>query len=636
MITRWILLLVLGFTAFLYWNGLNGPFLFDDHVHISQNRWVQIDSLSWDNLVQAWNSSFSAFPSNRPLAQLTFGLNHALGGNAPWWFKATNLILHLATGVAVFVFVNLAYRAILGSDADLVKANRVALLAAAIWLVSPLHVSTVLYTVQRMTQLSALAVLIGLSCYIWGRIRLAKGKPGLVWMLISAPVALIGFLGKENAVLMPLFLLVCEATLLRNMPLGNHSIKVKAIWGLYIAVPLILGLVYFSINPALTYYDERPFTMSERVLTQTRVLWLYLQFLFTPNLSEYGLFHDGLVVSKSLLTPPTTLLAIASLSLLFAAALLLRKRIPIFSFAVFFYLAGHALESSFLALELMFEHRNYLPSVGPILLLAYVINHVLQRQAKIAGTLGIIVVLAYGSTTYLRSTSWSSYESFILTTAENHPDSPRSNFLAAQLLISSLQNSTGNRTEIAQAAETFLKNGIAADAQCINCYFGKIVLKLHLDQQPATKTVENLADALQNGDVGATKLSISQFSYLVKWYRSDGMKLKEGHLESIFNAALTNPKLNHTGRAGIESAYREYYEFVANDLNTALHHAQAAINVWPQQWSYHMHKVSLLRKLGRYEEALSALDAANTVADNAAKTEKTEEARELIHRKMIN
>lgn len=65
-VTYGLLLILVGATIFVYARGLHGPFLLDDSIHITQNRWVKIDSLSWSNLSRAWDSSFSAFPSNRP------------------------------------------------------------------------------------------------------------------------------------------------------------------------------------------------------------------------------------------------------------------------------------------------------------------------------------------------------------------------------------------------------------------------------------------------------------------------------------------------------------------------------------------------------------------------------------------
>ena len=182
-----IVILALVATVLVYAPGLDGPFLFDDHIHITQNQWVKIESLAWPDLIRAWNSSFSAFPANRPLAQLTFGVNHALAGLDPWAFKTINLVIHLVTGVLVFVFSRLVLSAVFRGRGDPAWHGICAAAVAAVWLLHPLHVSTVLYTVQRMAQLSTLSLLAALSCYFWGRIRIAEGRPGIGWILAAVP-----------------------------------------------------------------------------------------------------------------------------------------------------------------------------------------------------------------------------------------------------------------------------------------------------------------------------------------------------------------------------------------------------------------------------------------------------------------
>jgi|GEM_PF-204588 len=631
---HWTMPLVLAATLFVYANGLEGPFLFDDSAHITQNQWVKIESLSWDNLVQAWNSSFSAFPTNRPLAQLSFGINHALAGLSPWAFKATNLAIHLLTGLLVFVLSQLIYRAVAGEAADPRRGRLLAAATAAVWLLHPLHVSTVLYTVQRMAQLSSLGLLAALSCYFWGRIRIAEGRPGALWILASAPIAMLGFLAKENAALLPLLLLVSEITVLQNLPTKGRSGFMRTVWILFIAVPLLASFAYFATHPGYLNFDGRPFTLEERVLTQARVLWLYLQWLFVPDITAMGLFHDDLRLSTGLASPPSTAIAVFALLGITLAALSLRRKTPVFAFAVLFFLAAHALESSVFPLEIVFEHRNYLASLGPLFLFAYLVTIASQRMKvrSLAMTLGTLLLLSYSAVTYIRVNNWSSYNSFILSSAENHPNSPRSNFMAAQLTISALSNSEGGREELADAARTFLNRGLEVDPRCLNCLFALIVLELHLDRQPNAAILRQLTDTLRVGDVGPTKVSISQFSFLVNWQRSDAVKLRKEDLEAIFEAALANPAWNNTGRAGIETAYREYYEFVAKDLEAALPHAQAAVRLWPEPWKYRMNLARLLLKLGRTGEALAALDGAARAADNEAQQAETEEVRAGIGR----
>ena len=93
---------VLLVTIAVYLPGLSGDFLFDDNPHIVRNQLVQIGSLSPADLWQAWSSSHLDFPGSRPLAMLTFGINHAVSGLSPFAFKATNLALHILNGLALF------------------------------------------------------------------------------------------------------------------------------------------------------------------------------------------------------------------------------------------------------------------------------------------------------------------------------------------------------------------------------------------------------------------------------------------------------------------------------------------------------------------------------------------------------
>ena len=178
-------------------------------------------------------------------------------------------------------------------------------------------------------------------------------------MLAAAPIALVGFLGKENTVLMPLLLLVCEFTLLRKVTLGPHPARVRLIQVGYIVLPLVIGIAYVVTHPGLLSYEGRAFTLEQRLMTQPRVLWTYLQWLFVPNITAFGLFHDDLVLSTGWVTPPTTLIAVAGWCVTFVAAILLRARAPVFAFAVLFYLANHALESTvFSSLGLPAPHNE--------------------------------------------------------------------------------------------------------------------------------------------------------------------------------------------------------------------------------------------------------------------------------------
>ncbi|MCB1773736.1 MAG: tetratricopeptide repeat protein [Gammaproteobacteria bacterium] len=616
----------------MYQSGLSGPFLFDDHVHITQNRWVHIDSLDWADLAQAWNSSFSSFPADRPLAQLTFGINHAVSGLDTLAFKLTNLGFHLLTGVAVFWLTRLVARALNNGRPDPRIEVGVAALTCAFWLLHPMHVSTVLYTVQRMAQISTLGTLVALACYFTARLRVAEGRSAIAWFAAVPVTGLAAFLGKENAVLLPLFLLVSEVTVLRNLTTGTREPLVRGVWVLFIAAPLLLGVYYLLSHPGLYNYSNRPFTLEERVLTQARILWHYLHWLFVPDIRSFGLFHDDIALSTSLTQPVSTVIAISAHATLLAVALLSSRRWPTFAFAVLFFYAAHALESTILPLEMVFEHRNYLASVGPLFLLAYAIAGASGRLGvtRLAWLFGALLLAAYAAVTFVRVDNWSSFEKFVVSGVSNHPDSARYNFIAAKTLIGTLNRHDAERPLRADIARRHLERGLAADPTCTNCLFGLLVLDLHLDRVPSDDLMSRLTDVLRDGRVDATTLSVGQFSFLVKWQKSGASTLTDEQLRSIFDTALDNRGWNHTGRAGIHAAYREYLATVVGDLDGALEQADKAISTWPEQWAYHVHKVELLMQMQRYDEALAAIDAAMSVSDNNGQRARLEQLLQAI------
>ncbi|MBZ0091283.1 MAG: hypothetical protein K8F27_03560, partial [Sulfuricellaceae bacterium] len=113
------------------------------------------------------------------------------------------------------------------------------------------------------------------------------------------------------------------------------------------------------------------FSLGERLLTQARILLDYVGKIVLPRPHVFGLFFDDYPVSRGWFAPPATLLAVLSLAALAASAFGLRRRAPVYSFAVLWFFAGHLIESTVIPLELYFEHRNYLPMAGPLFALVH-------------------------------------------------------------------------------------------------------------------------------------------------------------------------------------------------------------------------------------------------------------------------
>lgn len=413
------LCLLLLLTVCCYAIGLDSGFYFDDFGNLSELAEVENNGFFY------YIFSGTAGPSGRPLSLLTFALQYPAWPDNPVAFKAVNLALHCANGILVWL---ISLRLIRPLEPDRVRRRLFVFFTTALWLLHPLQLSTVLYVVQRMTLLSALFTLAGLWAWLRYRDEVIQRPSPRAYLKLMAPVALclvLSILAKENGILLLLYIIVIEKTLYASR--GAAGLKNGLL--LVLALPLFALLVYLlaDLDGLITSYEFRSFTLAERLLTQPWVLLVYLKNILLPVYGAYGLYHDDFPVSTGLLAPPYTLLAIVALLLLFLAGLGFRKSAPVFGFAVLWFLAGHALEASFVNLELYFEHRNYLPSLGVLFGLNYLLLKFIKRRRYrlSAGLAGLVYCALVMGAFYLEVTLWSDRRLQALEWVRNHPDSER-------------------------------------------------------------------------------------------------------------------------------------------------------------------------------------------------------------------
>ena len=415
---RLFLFLLLLLTVCLYAIGLESNFYLDDFGNLSELAEVENNGFFY------YIFSGTAGPSGRPLSLLTFALQYPAWPDNPAAFKAVNLAIHCVNGILVWL---ISAHLIALLEPDRVRRRLFVFFTTALWLLHPLQLSTVLYVVQRMTLLSALFTLAGLWAWLCCRDEVIQRPGPRAYLKCMAPVALclvLAILAKENGILLLLYIIVIEKTLYASRGTGLKNGLL-----LVLALPLFALLVYLlsDFDGLLTSYDNRPFTLPERLLTQPLVLLVYLKNILLPVYGAFGLYHDDFPVSTGLLAPPYTLPAIAGLLLLFLAGLGFRKSAPVFGFAVLWFLAGHALEASFVNLELYFEHRNYLPSLGVLFGLNYLLlKFIKRRQYRLsAGLAGLVYSALVMGAFYLEATLWSEPRLQALEWARNHPASER-------------------------------------------------------------------------------------------------------------------------------------------------------------------------------------------------------------------
>ncbi|MBL4864954.1 MAG: hypothetical protein JKY67_01090 [Pseudomonadales bacterium] len=157
---------------------------------------------------------------------------------------------------------------------------------------------------------------------------------------------------------------------------------------------------------------------------------MYVQSIFFPVTSQYGVVHDNIVVSRSLLRPFTTLISVAAWVGVVTTAIVKRHYV-MFGFAVFFFLAGHLLESTVIPLELYFEHRNYLASFGLIYAVSWsllIASKSLSQPLNVLKKVILFCLVAVFSLVSIDVTGlWGKPTEQALAWAMQNPDSLRAN-----------------------------------------------------------------------------------------------------------------------------------------------------------------------------------------------------------------
>lgn len=426
----------------IYLPGLSGPYVLDDSENVYLNDAIALKDLSTANLYNALRANESG-PLLRPLASLSFALNHYFAGGfentLP--FKLTNLLIHIGNTALIYSLVLLLLQTPTLRDTSMgAYPLPVAALTSALWASHPIQLTNVLYVAQRMNSLSAMGVLIGLLIFMRGRRLVNENRPhGITIMTIGVILGLfLGLISKENAALLPLFALAIEYVFYRRDQLDSRMRRhLYAFYIFMVMIPVTIFGIYLIGHPEFitNSYALRHFTLHERLLTETRVLWFYVGLLILPTPDRLGLFHDDITLSTSLFDPITTLFAVAGLGALSLFALTKNKRWPVTSFAILWFLAGHTLESSVFGLELSYEHRNYLPSLGFFFLVSFMILSLLQKtksavMLRLLLPLGLVLVLSFA--TWNRAGTWNNLHTLAETSAQHHPDSPRANDFASK------------------------------------------------------------------------------------------------------------------------------------------------------------------------------------------------------------
>jgi len=142
------------------------------------------------------------------------------------------------------------------------------------------------------------------------------------------------------------------------------------------------------------------------------------------------ILHD-ISISHNFIDPPTTIVSILIILGILCLSIVKSRQWPFVSYCIIFFFVNHLIESSIFPLELIFEHRNYIPSMLFFVPVAILLLRALQRLSKkrsmrvIISIFIILVLVGQGHSTFVRNFIWKTEESLWMDAVDKHPKLPR-------------------------------------------------------------------------------------------------------------------------------------------------------------------------------------------------------------------
>ena len=346
----------------------NTSWHFDDYPNILENPRIHIKNFRFDTLKGTFyagidNGEYLGKRMYRPISMFTFALNWYFGKDNVFGYHIVNNAIHLVT--TFFLFLTVLNIFLSPNLKGKCPGNEcaIAFLSAVLWAVNPVQTQAITYIVQRMALLAAMFYIIGIFFYIKARI-----SPSGYHRFLFIAGCLLSFIlalgSKENTATFPIAVIIIEILFFQDLSDKNTRKKVMValtIVGVFIAAFLMILYIKGYISNFLKGYQKRMFTLGERLMTEPRIIMYYLSQIFYPLASRLSLVHD-IKISTSLFKPWTTIPSILAIISLLGIGFSQTIKKPIIAFGIFFFFMNHIIESTIIPLELIYEHRNYLPS----------------------------------------------------------------------------------------------------------------------------------------------------------------------------------------------------------------------------------------------------------------------------------
>jgi protein O-mannosyl-transferase len=399
---RWSLLF--GSTLLVYSGISQAPFVFDDVISIVYNPHLR--SLWPDNFLGR-STDLDITPWGRPWVAFSLALNYQISGLQVWSYHLVNLLIHLANGGLLLLFLQRLFRDQCWSPLLRGRADEVAFMISLLWLLHPLGTSVTTYTVQRaesMMSLCYLATLYAATRWFSGS---AIGQSPGPWPALTLLACASGMWCKETMITAPLAVLALGLNYYSRTLIDTWQRQ----WGWWLGLVSTWSFLAFimSLFPrnASVGFGVMGMSAFEYALIQTRVVLHYFRLALWPV--DLSLNYPRRIWPLAEVPPGAWPLGQGQWTELWPAGVILAAlvlgggllawRRPGLAFLIGFPVCFLAPTSSFIpiATSVAADHRMYLPCAaviaGVVLAGFYFLEKTNRGDPQIKRSLGLAVVL---------------------------------------------------------------------------------------------------------------------------------------------------------------------------------------------------------------------------------------------------
>jgi hypothetical protein len=365
-------LVIAALVLIAYANTFTASFHFDDNPSIIENP--SIRNVTGENILKI-------LTGNRPVVFFSIMLNYQLGGLNVIGYHIFNIGVHIVNSIFVYLLVlwTLTMPSVGGAYKD--RAPRMAFFTALLFAVHPVQTESVTYIISRTELLATCFYLATFLLFIRGA---TSGKFSyVVGMMITS---LLSMASKQWAVTLPAMLALYDFLFLSDRKLK----PVFSRWHIYVLTALPAAHVFSTLNlfskggtagVGFNLVSATGITPTTYLYTSFNVLWTYIRLLLLPI--NQNLDYDY-AIAKTIFEFPTLLSLFGHLAVIASALYLYaRRKWTIVPFGVAWFYIGISPTQSFVpVVDVIFEHRVYMPSIGFFLVFIVLYESLFDRLSR--------------------------------------------------------------------------------------------------------------------------------------------------------------------------------------------------------------------------------------------------------------